>query len=153
MLQAGDVAPPFVLPTDGDGTLSTADLEGQPYVLYFYPRDNTPGCTQEGCDFRDNFARIAAQGATVVGVSPDSPKKHTNFKAKYDFPFSLVSDEELELHRAYGAWGPKKFMGKSYEGTLRSTFLVGSDGKIARAWPKVRVKGHVDEVLEALGEL
>ena len=153
MLQVGDAAPPFDLPTDGDNSLSSTSLEGKPYVLYFYPKDNTPGCTKEGCDFRDNFARITSLGATVVGVSPDSPKRHAGFRSKHEFPFSLISDEELTLHKAYGSWGPKKFMGREYEGTLRSTFLVDGSGTIARVWPKVRVKGHVDEVIEALSEL
>ncbi|MCA9518195.1 MAG: peroxiredoxin [Myxococcales bacterium] len=153
MLDAGDKAPAFDLPTDGGGRLSAADLAGKPYVLYFYPRDNTPGCTTEACDFRDNFARVEAAGATVVGVSKDSVKSHDKFKTKFELPFRLVSDEDLSLHRAYGAWGKKMMYGKETEGTIRSTFLVGADGKIAKAWPKVSVKGHVDKVLEALAAL
>ncbi|MEE2779379.1 MAG: thioredoxin-dependent thiol peroxidase [Myxococcota bacterium] len=153
MLQPGDDAPTFTLATDGDGTLDSADLKGQPYVLYFYPRDNTPGCTQEGCAFRDNFSRVTAVGGTVLGVSSDSAAKHTKFKAKHDFPFPLLADEDLVLHNAYGAWGPKKFMGREFDGTIRSTFIIGADGKIARAWPKVKLKGHVDEVITALEEL
>ena len=153
MLKAGDTAPSFNLSTDGDGTLDSSELQGHPYVLYFYPRDNTPGCTQEGCSFRDNFSRVTAVGGTVLGVSSDSARKHTNFKAKHGFPFPLLADEELVLHKAYGAWGAKKFMGREFDGTIRSTFLVGADGKIARAWPKVKLRGHVDEVIGALEAL
>lgn len=153
MLQAGDQAPEFALPVDGGATLTSAELAGRPYVVYFYPKDNTPGCTTEACDFRDRFERVAACGATVVGVSKDSVRSHEGFKAKYELPFHLISDGELTLHRAYGAWGLKKNYGREYEGTFRSTFLVGAGGLIAQAWPKVRVKGHVDAVLEALEAL
>lgn len=153
MLDAGDKAPAFDLPTDGGGRLSAAELAGRPYVLYFYPRDNTPGCTTEACDFRDGFGRVRAAGATVVGVSKDSVKSHDKFKDKFALPFPLVSDEALELHKAYGAWGKKMMYGRETEGTIRSTFLIGEDGVIVRAWPKVSVKGHVAEVLEALAAL
>lgn len=153
MLDAGDKAPAFDLPTDGGGRLSAAELAGRPYVLYFYPRDNTPGCTTEACDFRDGFGRVQAAGATVVGVSKDSVKSHDKFKDKFALPFPLVSDEALELHKAYGAWGKKMMYGRETEGTIRSTFLIGEDGVIVRAWPKVSVKGHVAEVLEALAAL
>lgn len=153
MLDVGATAPEFTLPADGGRTVSSADLAGKPYVVYFYPKDNTSGCTTEACDFRDNFARVTAAGATVLGVSKDSVKSHDGFKKKHDLPFTLLSDAELTLHQAYGAWGMKKMYGRDFEGTIRSTFLVGADGKIAAAWPKVRVKGHVDEVLEALAAL
>ena len=150
MLQEGDRAPDFELPTDGGLTLASASLAGTPYVVYFYPKDNTPGCTTEACDFRDSFARVQAAGAQVVGVSSDSVKRHDNFKAKYELPFPLVADVDRVLHQAYGTWGLKKNYGREYEGTFRSTFLVDADGVIRKAWPKVRVKGHVDQVLEAL---
>ncbi|MGM0575602.1 MAG: thioredoxin-dependent thiol peroxidase [Myxococcota bacterium] len=150
MLEPGDRAPDFELPIEGGGTLSSRDLEHKPYVVYFYPKDNTPGCTTEACDFRDSWERITGHGATVVGVSKDSVRSHDNFKAKHDLPFHLVSDKDLELHEAYGAWGTKKNFGREYEGTIRSTFLVDADGRIARVWPKVKVKGHVDEVVEAI---
>lgn len=153
MLNPGDDAPAFELPIDGGATLSSSALEGSPYVVYFYPKDNTPGCTTEACAFRDGFERVAARGATVIGVSKDSVRSHDNFKAKYELPFHLVSDEELTLQKAYGAWGPKKLYGREYEGTIRSTFLIGGDGKVAQVWPKVRVKGHVAEVLDALEAL
>lgn len=154
MLDVGDKALDFTLPTDsqtGDGTLSSASLAGQPYVLYFYPKDNTSGCTTEACAFRDNWARITGAGATVVGVSKDSVKSHDRFKAKHELPFPLVSDTELLLLKAYGAWGPKKLYGREYEGVIRSTFIIDASGTITHAWRKVRVKGHVDQVLAALG--
>ncbi len=153
MLGDGDSAPDFDLPTGGGGRLTSAELAGKPYVVYFYPKDSTPGCTTEACDFRDNIARIQAVGAQVVGVSKDSVKSHDRFAAKHALPFPLISDTELTLHKAYGAWGLKKMYGREFEGTIRSTFLVGADGTIAAAWPKVRVKGHVDAVLEALEAL
>ena len=150
MLKPGDKAPTFSLPIDGDGTLSNEDLAGKPYVIYFYPKDNTPGCTTESCDFRDNYARVLAHGAQVVGVSKDSVGSHDRFKAKHDLPFPLISDGDVSLHEGFGAWGLKKNYGREYMGTIRSTFLVGPDGVVIEAWPKVRVKGHVDAVLEAL---
>lgn len=150
MLVPGDNAPSFELPLDDGTTLSSDTLTGKPYVVYFYPKDNTPGCTTEACDFRDNFERVTAAGAVVLGVSKDSVKSHSNFRAKQSLPFNLISDAELTLHNAYGAWGQKKNYGREYMGTIRSTFLVGTDGVVAAAWPKVRVKGHVDAVLEAL---
>ena len=153
MLQIGDPAPAFTLPADGDRTIASGDLAGKPYVVYFYPKDSTPGCTTEACDFRDNFARVTAAGAMVFGVSKDSVKSHDRFKAKYTLPFPLLSDTELTLHRAYGAWGMKKMYGKEFEGTIRSTFLVGADGNIAATWPSVKVKGHVDAVLAAIAAL
>ncbi len=153
MLAPGDKAPSFSLPTDGDGTLASEDLAGAPYVLYFYPKDNTPGCTTEACDFRDRMDRIAAAGVAVVGVSKDKVASHDRFKAKHGLNFPLISDPELVLHKAYGAWGKKMMYGKEREATIRSTFLVGADGTILKVWPKVKVKGHVDEVLAAIEEL
>lgn len=150
MLKSGDKAPAFSLPIDGDGTLSSDDLAGKPYVLYFYPKDNTPGCTTESCDFRDGYARVLSQGAQVIGVSKDSVRSHDGFKAKHGLPFPLISDAEGTLHEAYGSWGKKKNYGREYMGTIRSTFLVGPDGTVIEAWPKVRVKGHVDAVIESL---
>ncbi len=153
MLKIGDPAPTFDLPTDGGGRLSSAALAGKPYVLYFYPKDNTPGCTTESCDFRDNFARIQAAGATVVGVSRDGVRSHDNFKAKYSLPFPLLADTELALHHAAGVWGHKKMYGKDVEGTIRSTFLVDGSGVVRAVWSPVKVKGHVDAVLAALQAL
>ncbi len=153
MLAVGEKAPSFELSRDGGGTVSSAELKGKAYVIYFYPKDNTPGCTTESCDFRDNFARIQAAGVEVFGVSRDSVKSHDGFKAKFELPFALLSDPDKTLHTAFGAWGLKKMYGKEVEGTIRSTFLVDKKGKVAAAWPKVSVKGHVDEVLAAIEKL
>lgn len=153
MLKVGDAAPAFELEADGGTVVSTKELAKTPYVVYFYPRDNTPGCTQEACDFRDNFARIEAAGVRVFGVSKDSVRSHDGFKQKYELPFTLLSDPDKTLHAAYGAWGTKKMYGKEVEGTIRSTFLVDKKGRIAAAWPSVKVKGHVDQVLEAIARL
>ena len=150
MLTVGDKAPEFELPVDGGETISSADLAGKPYVVYFYPKDNTPGCTTESCDFRDHYAALRSLGAQVVGVSKDSVASHDRFKAKHELPFPLVSDADGSLHEAYGAWGLKKNYGREYMGTIRSTFLVGADGHVLESWPKVRVKGHVEAVLAAL---
>ncbi|MBL0174283.1 MAG: thioredoxin-dependent thiol peroxidase [Ignavibacteria bacterium] len=150
MIAEGKKAPAFSLP-NADGTTRTLkDFAGKPLVLYFYPKDNTPGCTQESCDFRDNFARITATGAAVAGVSADGPASHAKFRDKYGLPFELLSDEKREMLEAYGVWQLKKFLGKEYMGIVRSTVIIGSDGIVARVFPKVKVKGHVDEVLEAL---
>ena len=153
MLKVGDSAPAFELVGDGGVTVRSGELAKKPYVIYFYPRDNTPGCTTEACDFRDNFARIEAAGVRVFGVSKDSVKSHDGFKAKYELPFTLLSDPDKTLHAAYGAWGTKMMYGKEVEGTIRSTFLVDKKGRIAAAWPSVKVKGHVDEVLAAIAAL
>ncbi len=153
MLEVGAKAPSFELAADGGRTVSSKALKGKAYVVYFYPRDNTPGCTTEACDFRDHFARVVARGVEVFGVSTDSVRAHDGFKAKYALPFTLLSDPAKTLHTAYGAWGVKKLYGKESEGTIRSTFLVDASGKIAAAWPKVSVKGHVEQVLAAIEAL
>ncbi len=134
---------------DQDGApLTSAALKGKPYVLYFYPKDNTPGCTVEACDFRDEHAAFEKHGVRVIGVSPDSPKTHLGFVNKHELPFSLVADAEKILAQAYGVWQLKMNYGREYMGIVRSTFLVNSEGKISAAWEKVRVKGHVLDVLE-----
>ncbi|MED5369409.1 MAG: thioredoxin-dependent thiol peroxidase [Myxococcota bacterium] len=149
MLTEGTPAPDFTAPTDtGEVTLSA--LRGQKVVLYFYPRDSTPGCTTEACDFRDLKAEFEAAGAVILGVSSDSVKKHQNFVAKKELNFPLIADTEKEVHEAYGTWVEKKNYGKVYMGTQRSTFLIDEQGVIQKVWPKVRVKGHVDQVLEAV---
>jgi peroxiredoxin Q/BCP len=151
-LSIGDRAPDFTL-SDQDGKdVVLSGLRGNPVVVYFYPKDNTPGCTTEACDFRDNMARITGTGATVLGISPDSAKSHQRFREKYDLPFPLLVDGDHAVAASYGAWGEKKMYGKVHEGLIRSTFLIDSEGKIARAWYNVRAKGHVDRVLEALKE-
>ena len=152
-LDVGDKAPDFSLPTDGGGTLSLKDLKGKTVVLYFYPKDMTPGCTTEAQDFRDLAKQFEKAGAVVVGASKDSVKRHDNFKAKHDLNFQLVSDEEGTLCEAYGVWQLKKFMGREFMGIVRATFVIDGKGNIAKVWPKVKVKGHAQEVLEAVQAL
>lgn len=125
------------------------DFKGKKVVLYFYPKDNTSGCTQEACDFRDNFNRLTSK-AVVIGVSPDSIKSHINFQTKHGLNFILLSDPEHKLAEEFGAWGEKSMYGKKYMGIIRSTFIINEDGKIQKEWRKVKVKGHVDEVIETL---
>jgi thioredoxin-dependent peroxiredoxin len=150
---AGAKAPDFSLP-DGEGkNVSLKDFKGKNLVIYFYPKDDTPGCTKEACDFRDNLARLKKAGAAVVGVSRDQVKSHAKFAAKYDLPFPLLSDVEGGMLEAYGVWQKKSFMGKSFMGIVRTTFLVDGNGVVRRAWEKVKVEGHVDEVLDAIKEL
>ena len=149
-LNVGDKAPDFKLPTDGGGTLALKDLKGKKVVLYFYPKDDTPGCTTEAQNFRDAIKKIEKAGAVVVGASKDSVARHDKFKAKYDLPFTLVSDEEGTLCESYGVWVEKNMYGRKYMGIQRATFLIDEKGKIAAIWPKVKVKEHADEVLAAL---
>lgn len=149
----GTAAPDFALEGSDGQRHELRSYRGRPVVLFFYPKDNTPGCTQEACDFRDNLARVAASGGAVFGVSRDSLESHARFKDKYQLNFPLLSDPELTAHRAYGAWGKKTLYGRVFDGTLRSTFLIDADGKIARVWPRVSVKGHADEVLAELAAL
>lgn len=151
MLKAGDKAPDFELPSDGDETVRLSDLRGQKVILYFYPKDDTPGCTTEACEFRDRLPDIESQGATVLGISPDSVQSHQKFKAKYELPFTLLADRDHKVAEAYGAWGEKKMYGKTYEGILRTTFLIDEKGVIAEVFSKVKPKGHSDQVLQALG--
>jgi peroxiredoxin Q/BCP len=148
-LTIGSTAPKFSLPATGGGVVSSDALAGRRYVLYFYPRDNTPGCTTEACDFRDNFARLKKAGIEVFGVSKDSIKSHDGFTDKYSLPFRLLSDADNAVAKAFGAYGEKKMYGKPVIGTIRSTFLVGENGKIEAVWSPVKVAGHVDAVLAA----
>lgn len=152
-LKTGVKAPDFTLPTDGDGTIKLSSLKGSPVILYFYPKDDTPGCTTESCDFRDNFNAFKRAGATIIGISKCSVKKHDKFKAKYDLPFTLASDEDSDVCEQYGVWVEKSMYGKKYMGIERSTFLIGADGKIAQIWRKVSVTGHADEVKKAVAAL
>jgi thioredoxin-dependent peroxiredoxin len=149
-LKEGDVAPDFSTATSGGGKMSLADLKGKNVILYFYPRDDTPGCTKEACAFRDNFAEFKKRGAVVLGVSPDSVKSHDKFVDKFKLPFTLLADEEKKIVEAYGVWGEKKFMGRKYMGTHRVTFLIGPDGRIRKIWPQVKPDEHAAEVLAAL---
>ena len=152
-VEAGRKAPDFTAATDGGGKLKLSDLRGKPVVLYFYPKDDTPGCTTEACGFRDarpDFAKLKAQ---VIGVSKDSVARHDRFKAKYELPFPLVSDEDGKICEKYGTWIEKSLYGRKYMGIDRATFLIDRTGTVARVWRKVKVSGHVAEVLEALKAL
>ncbi len=148
----GASAPDFELESDGGGRVSLADFEGKWLIVYFYPKDNTPGCTREAQAFTAAVPRLAKRGAAVVGISKDSVKSHCGFRDKYGIRFPLLSDPDLDAHKAYGAWGMKTMYGKKIEGTIRSTFLIAPDGTIARAWKSVKVDGHAEAVEEALRE-
>ena len=150
MLQEGSLAPDFTLSTDGGGEVTLSDYRGQKVVLYFYPKDDTPGCTTEACSFRDGYGAILATGAVVLGVSPDSVKSHDKFKTKYNLPFALLSDPDHQVAEAYGAWGEKKMYGKTHMGIIRSTFIIDGEGQIVKVFPKVTPKDHSQEVLAAL---
>lgn len=149
MLEPGAIAPDFTLPRDGGEMVTLSALRGQKVVLYFYPKDNTPGCTLEAQEFTALADEFAAAGTVVIGVSKDSVKKHENFCAKYDLRVMLVSDEAGSTCEDYGVWGEKKMYGKSFMGINRATYLIDTEGKIARAWPKVKPAGHAGEVLAA----
>ncbi len=152
-VQPGQTVPDFSAVATGDREIHLADLRGKYVVLYFYPKDDTPGCTREGGDFRDHYPEFRELGAEVFGVSRDSLKTHENFKARQGFPFDLISDPEGKLCRLFGVLKPKKMFGREYLGIERSTFLIGPEGKLAAEWRKVKVKGHVDEVLARLRAL
>ena len=147
MLKEGQKAPVFILDDEQGKKVSLADFKGQDVVLYFYPKDMTPGCTQEACDFRDNWGAVKKKGAVVLGVSADTVKKHGAFKEKYKLPFTLLSDEGKKILKQYKVWQKKKFMGREFMGIVRSTFLIDKDGKIKKIWSPVSVKNHVKEVL------
>ena len=151
--EAGDKAPAFKLPGDDGKTHSLADHKGTPVVVYFYPRDDTSGCTKEACGFRDSLARATKKGAVVYGVSRDSLQSHDKFRKKFALNFTLLSDQDLSVHCGYGAWGEKVMYGQKVTGVIRSTYLIGKDGKVARAWPRVKVDGHVDAVMDAIDAL
>ncbi len=150
-LSTGDVAPDFTLPTDGGGEITLSSLRGSKVVIYFYPKDDTPGCTTESCSFRDNLPAFEGVDAKIIGISKDSVAKHDKFKTKYDLNFPLASDENGEVCESYGVWVEKSMYGKKYMGIDRSTFLIDEEGKIVQVWRKVKVPGHVEEVLEAAG--
>ncbi|HEY6077980.1 MAG TPA: thioredoxin-dependent thiol peroxidase [Polyangiaceae bacterium] len=145
---AGRKAHDFDLMDEKGEHVSSSELAGKPYLLYFYPKDDTPGCTKEACDIRDNFARFGQRGLRVLGVSPDSPQSHAKFGKKYGLPFTLLSDPDKQLAQAYGVWAMKQNYGKEYMGIVRSSFLIGPDGLVKKAYRGVRVDGHVDAVLE-----
>lgn len=149
-LKPGDPAPPFTSLADDGSTVSLDQFRGSRVILYFYPKDDTPGCNKEACAFRDSFAEFQKKGAVVLGVSVDSVTSHRKFKEKFRLPFRLLSDENKSIVTAYGVWGPKSFMGRKYEGTHRVTYLIGGDGRIEAIWPKVKPEEHAAEVLAAL---
>jgi thioredoxin-dependent peroxiredoxin len=147
----GAKAPAFSLKDQAGNTVKLGDFAGKHVILYFYPRDNTPGCTREACAFRDDFAKIKKKGAVVLGVSPDNEKSHVKFIEKFSLPFPLLVDADHKVAEAYGAWGEKNMYGKKSMGIIRSTFLIGPDGKLKKAWRKVKVDGHSDDVIDAIG--
>ncbi|GAB4497912.1 MAG: thioredoxin-dependent thiol peroxidase [Anaerolineales bacterium] len=152
-LSAGTLAPDFTLP-DETGSLHTlSQYRGRAIVLYFYPKDDTPGCTTEACNFRDDYSAYQQANVVILGVSPDSPKSHTKFKQKFNLPFPLLADENHAVCEAYQSWGRKKFMGREYEGVLRNTYLIAPDGSIAKVFESVKPAEHSAEVLAALREL
>lgn len=149
-LKEGDKAPAFAgLNQDGE-EVKLSDYAGKKLILFFYPKDNTPGCTAEACNLRDNFSELKDQGFALLGVSPDSQKKHQNFINKYELPFPLLADTEKEVLQAYGAWGEKSMYGKTYMGVLRSTFVINEEGVIEKIFRKVKTKDHTNQILEAL---
>jgi thioredoxin-dependent peroxiredoxin len=152
MPDVGDKAPAFSLEDQSGKTVKLSDFKGRKVVLYFYPKDDTPGCTREACAFRDEHSALQKAGAVVLGVSPDSGPSHAKFAGKYKLSFPLLADTDHAVSEKYGAWGPKTLYGRKFMGITRSTFLVDEAGKVARVWPKVKVDGHVDQVLEAVRE-
>jgi len=153
LLEIGEKAPGFCLEDPDRGEMCLKDLKGKWVVLYFYPKDNTKGCTMEALEFTAAEDEFKAKNAVIIGVSPDSLKSHTNFRQKHDLSINLLSDTEKEVLETYGVWQKKKMYGREYMGVVRSTYLIDMEGKVAFVWPKVRVKGHVDNVLEKLSEL
>jgi thioredoxin-dependent peroxiredoxin len=149
-ISSGIPAPIFSLPDETGTIRNLVDFRGHYLVLYFYPADDTPGCTKEACNFRDDYSAYENAGIVILGVSPDSSKSHAKFRKKYDLPFSLLADENHALCDMYGVWGPKSFMGRNYEGVIRTTFLIDPDGKLARVFENVKPAEHSREILEAL---
>jgi peroxiredoxin Q/BCP len=149
-LKVGDIAPEFTLLSNEGKEISLKDFRGKKVVLYFYPKDNTPGCTVEACSFRDNLARVKRKGAIVLGISADSVKSHQKFTEKYDLTFPLLSDEDKDVLKSYGVWKQKSFMGKKFMGIERTTFVIDEHGRIAHIFTKVKVNGHVEEVMKQL---
>ncbi|SKB31285.1 peroxiredoxin Q/BCP [Salegentibacter holothuriorum] len=146
-LEAGDKAPDFSVEDQDGNTVKLSDFKGKKLVLFFYPKASTPGCTAEACNLRDNWERFQEKGYAILGVSADTQKRQSNFKNKYEFPFPLLADEDKEVIQAYGVWGPKKFMGKEYDGIHRTTFIIDEEGKIEEVIKKVKTKAHTDQIL------
>jgi len=153
MVEEGKPAPDFELASDSGERVKLSALRGKPVVLYFYPKDDTPGCTRQACDIRDAWGEFQRAGAVVLGVSPDGEPSHAKFKSKYDLPFPLLADPTHEVSEAYGVWGEKSFAGRKYMGVERSTFVIGGDGTVARVMRKVNAKSHADDVLAILASL
>jgi thioredoxin-dependent peroxiredoxin len=149
-IQSGTRAPDFALPSDTGETVSLQGLEGKTVVLYFYPKDDTPGCTTEACEFRDSWKAVQKSGAVVLGVSPDGVESHRKFRAKFKLPYPLLADEDHAVADAYGAWGEKSMYGRKYYGILRTTFIIDGAGLVRRVFEKVKPAGHAAEVLEAV---
>jgi thioredoxin-dependent peroxiredoxin len=150
MLTPGSKAPPFSLPSDSGETIKLSDLEGKKVVLYFYPKDDTSGCTVEACEFRDSWAAVKKAGAVVLGVSPDGVDSHLRFRKKFDLPFPLLADEGHEVAERYGVWGEKSMYGRKYFGILRTTFVIDEKGRVMKVFEKVKPRGHAAQVLEAV---
>jgi len=150
-LESGDAVPPFEMAADDGSVISSEAMKGSRYVLYFYPRDDTPGCTAQACGLRDSWDRVAATGVEVFGVSPDSVKSHVKFRAKHALPYRLLSDEGHAVAEAFGVWVEKSFSGRQYMGVERTTFVVGPDGRIEHVLPQVKPAAHVDQLLDVLG--
>lgn len=151
MVREGQSAPDFELESDAGDTIRLSDFEGRRVVLYFYPKDDTSGCTKEACGFRDALPELEDLDAVVLGVSPDGVASHVKFRDKYDLSFPLLADPEHEVASAYGVWGKKKMYGREYEGILRTTFVIGPDGRVEKVFEKVKPADHAEEVVEALG--
>ena len=150
MIEEGKPAPDFELKTDAGETLSLSSLRGKPVVLYFYPKDDTPGCTTQACGIRDAYGEFEQAGAVVLGISPDDEKSHVKFRTKFDLPFTLLADSDHAVAEAYGVWGEKKYMGKTYMGVSRSTFVIGADGNVMKVMHDVKPATHADDVLAVL---
>lgn len=151
-IQAGIQAPDFVLPDENGDERKLSEYRGKPLVLYFYPKDDTPGCTTEACNFRDDYSQYEQAGVEILGVSPDSPEKHSKFKKKYQLPFTLLADEDHTVCELYEVWGKKRFRGREYMGVLRTTYLIDSKGEIVKVFENVKPSDHSSEVIEALAE-
>jgi len=150
MVEEGKPAPDFELPNENGETVKLSDLRGKPVVLYFYPKDDTPGCTTQACGIRDAYGEFEAAGAVVLGVSPDDEGKHTKFREKYELPFTLLADTEHSVAEQYGVWGEKKYMGRTYMGVSRWTFVIDEDGNVKKVLPDVKPANHADDVLAIL---
>lgn len=148
LLRVGDKAPDFVGLNQNEEKISLSDFTGSKLILYFYPKDNTPGCTSEACNLRDNYNMWISKGFKVLGISPDSPKSHQNFISKYNLPFDLISDSDKQILKDYGAWGEKKLYGRTYEGVLRTTYIIDENGLIEQVFEKVKTKTHTEQIIK-----